>query len=219
MAATAEQRRRVWGLFLYGSPGSGKSTVAQWLAEHRGFRYAEGDGWLPEDMRERLRERRGFDPEQRDRFAQVIVERLGQLAGESHRPVVVAQALVKRRHRRLVAASHPGLVFVRVTADDAEIERRLRRGANLVDHRLGAEMRRALELDDAEDRDLVLDTTHGLTSFLARLDHILARFLHHRAAPSQRDDGNDDDVRSAAAESEEEGRRDDGGAHSPRSSY
>lgn len=132
------------GVFIYGPPGAGKTTACRYLAEKHGFVFADGDAWLPEDMKESLRRKEGFCPEQRDRFTGILIERIGALSGR----VAVAQALLMRRHRERVKRAHPGLLFVRAAADDDELRRRLQQGGNLVDDAEGARMNALLEVDD-----------------------------------------------------------------------
>ncbi|KAJ8600377.1 hypothetical protein CTAYLR_000721 [Chrysophaeum taylorii] len=161
------------GLFLYGPPGAGKSTLGKYLAATHGFRFEDGDAWLPADMVASLARGEGFSPEQRDRFAQVIIERVGEALEEDPRPLVVAQALLKVRHRESIKKAHPSLLFVRVEADADELSRRLGRGDNLVDDNLGAAMRAQLEI--TSDDPVVEYAAQG-PPVTAQLDSILRHY-------------------------------------------
>mmetsp|Transcript_22851 Transcript_22851/g.90614 ORF Transcript_22851/g.90614 Transcript_22851/m.90614 type:complete len:129 (-) Transcript_22851:83-469(-) len=81
-----------------------------------------------------------------------------------NRPVVVAQALIKRRHREVVRAAHPDVLFVRVTAATSILERRLAWGGNLVDAAVGLRMKALVEADAA---DPVVDTSRDGAEFPA----------------------------------------------------
>lgn len=139
-----------------GPPGAGKSTLGRHLQSANGFRFEDGDHWLPSDMLVTLEKGCTFSHDQRDRFADIIVERLKALKRQEKRPLAIAQALLKSRHRALVRAAHPDMLFVRAHADSGELCRRLRQGGNLVDDHLGIKMNDLLEVDP---QDPVVD--HG----------------------------------------------------------
>lgn len=140
-------------MVLYGSPGSGKSTLGRHLASRHGFQFADGDDWLPADMVASLDNKLTFTDEQRDRFARVIVDEMRTLRP----PCVVAQALLKRRQRDILKSAFPDLILVRAHASEEELTRRLRLGGNLVDEALGATMNAQLEIDP--DDHVVSDST------------------------------------------------------------
>jgi len=137
-------------LFIYGPPGAGKSWIGALLEAQHGYRFEEGDAWLTNDMHESLRAGRGFTQEQRDYYAEVVAQRIGEVRAVETRPLVVAQAMLKRRSRRIIAEAHPGLLFVRAAAEPDVLACRLRRGGNLVDENLGAWMAAELEVDDTD---------------------------------------------------------------------
>uniref|UniRef100_A0A7S3JQ35 Gluconate kinase n=1 Tax=Aureoumbra lagunensis TaxID=44058 RepID=A0A7S3JQ35_9STRA len=143
----------VRGCWFYGPPGCGKSHCARWLERWRGFRYIDGDTFLPYDMLECLHEGNSFNDEQRERFARILIEKIRIYTYE---PVAIAQAMLLRKHRDLIKAAHPGLVFILVTADENVVKQRLGQGTNLVNQHLGASMRSILEIDH---RDPILHNT------------------------------------------------------------
>lgn len=147
-------------LFLYGPPGAGKSWLGTLLAAQHGYRFEEGDAWLTEDMHASLRAGRGFTQEQRDRYAEVVAQHIREVRAVETRPLVVAQAMLKRRSRKIIAEAHPALLFVRAAADPCVLASRLRRGGNLVDENLGAWMAAELEVDDMDP--VVTATSTGI---------------------------------------------------------
>lgn len=152
-----------------GPPGAGKSTLGRHLQSANGFRFEDADHWLPRDMLVSLERGESFSPEQRDRFAAIIVERLKALKCHERRPLAIAQALLKSKHRALVRAAHPDMLFIRAHADSGELYRRLRQGGNLVDEHLGLKMNAQLEVDP---NDPVIDHGHPKSVFL-QLEAIL----------------------------------------------
>ncbi len=108
--------------FLYGLPGCGKSYVGKKLAE-MGYRFEEGDDWLTGDMRAA-----GFTPSQRDAYCDLIIERINTITDEEihgqRRPLAVAQAMFKRKHRRRIHEKCPQISFIQVKcAEDVRLQR------------------------------------------------------------------------------------------------
>ncbi|CAE7368735.1 unnamed protein product [Symbiodinium natans] len=160
-------------LFFFGLPGVGKTHCGEVLHQHFGYDFHDGDSWLPEDLKESLASGHGFTDEQRDRFAEEISRRISQVKAEAARPVAIAQATFKRRHRDLLRRAHPDLVFVWVQAGETSRVRRLRERDNVVDVALGSRMARDFEppvdekhvvlvndLDDEPVEDAFRDMLH-----------------------------------------------------------
>mmetsp|Transcript_118788 Transcript_118788/g.371460 ORF Transcript_118788/g.371460 Transcript_118788/m.371460 type:complete len:206 (-) Transcript_118788:7-624(-) len=149
-------------LYFFGLPGSGKTHCGQLAERELGYAFHDGDAWLPEDLRESLRQGKGFTPEQRDRFAAAIAQQIGKVRaaeaaarGPDARPVAVAQGTFKRRHRDLIRDAHPDIVFVWVRAEDEVRVSRLRAGGNLVDTELGRRMALDFEPPSGDEAPLV----------------------------------------------------------------
>ncbi|KAJ1445705.1 hypothetical protein M885DRAFT_578763 [Pelagophyceae sp. CCMP2097] len=165
-------------VFVYGPPGAGKSWIGRFLADERGFRFEDGDQWLPKDLRESLRRGKAFTDGQRERFAGVVADELARARDEeARRPagarrIVVAQAMLKARHRGLIAARHPDLLFVLATADAAVLQRRLSGGANLVGGALGAAM--AAMVEAGAGNPVIRSASADDATVPAQIDAILA---------------------------------------------
>mmetsp|Transcript_38187 Transcript_38187/g.75726 ORF Transcript_38187/g.75726 Transcript_38187/m.75726 type:complete len:197 (+) Transcript_38187:52-642(+) len=152
-------------LFFFGLPGAGKSFCGRLMEREFGYRFHEGDAWLPEDLRASLRRGQGFTPEQRDRFAAAIADRideakLSELRSLTPRPLAVAQAVFKRRHRDIIRKRHPEAKFVWVRSDDVRFERLAARG-NLVDVDLGRRMASDFEPPSEDEVLHVIDNGGG----------------------------------------------------------
>ncbi|CAJ1394553.1 unnamed protein product [Effrenium voratum] len=151
-------------LYFFGLPGVGKSFCGEALQD-LGYLFHDGDGWLPMDLRQSLREGRGFTEEQRDRFVQDIIERIGAVKTEEAaaaaaenrpaRPLCVAQATFKQRHRDQLRAAHPSLQMVWVQADEEQRWARLRSRVGGVDEVLGRQMAADFELPTEAERHVV----------------------------------------------------------------
>ena len=164
-------------LFLYGLPGCGKSFVGKKLAE-MGYRYEEGDDWLSGDMRAALGRGEGFTPAQRDVYCERLIERVNALTNEEvygkRRPLAVAQAMFKRKHRRRIAKACPQICMVQVKcAEEARIKR-LEAREEGIDAALGAKMRTDFE-PSADDPVLRTDAGALPAKLEAELDLIKTR--------------------------------------------
>ena len=134
--------------FLYGLPGCGKSYVGKKLAE-MGYRFEEGDDWLTGDMRAALSRGEGFTPSQRDAYCDLIIERINTITDEEihgqRRPLVVAQAMFKRKHRRRIHEKCPQISFIQVKcAEDVRLQRlEAREEASQLGERCGDQRQRS----------------------------------------------------------------------------
>lgn len=155
-------------LYVFGLPGAGKTFLGKVLEREVGYRFLEGDTWLPEDLRASLRRGEGFTPEQRDRFAQVIAERIQEARCQESeratkaRPLAVAQATFKRRHRDMIRRFHSDVQFVWVQCEEETRLSRLSLGGNLVDVDLGRRMALDFEPPDADERVISLRNDEGV---------------------------------------------------------
>eukprot|EP01050_Picozoa_sp_SAG11_P012903 SAG11_NODE_1467_length_4850_cov_7.452957_6_plen_214_part_00 len=120
------------------------------LASHFGYRFIDADTWLLDDMVASLARHEGFTDAQRDRYYDAVVRRIGEeMLREQQRqvqqkvaprPLAVAQATFKRRHRALVSARYPKAALWCVVTDEERRLDRLRQGGNRVDASLGKKM-------------------------------------------------------------------------------
>src|SRR5688572_15751898 len=131
-------------LVLFGVPGAGKSYVGHILQDSFGFTFHDADHDLPDDVRHALANKLPVTDDMRDRFfARVIAStaRLramletpsdespqdsdsplpeGEGLGVRVRPcerLVIAQAFMKERHRRLILDHFPDAQFVLIETE------------------------------------------------------------------------------------------------------
>mmetsp|Transcript_14100 Transcript_14100/g.26358 ORF Transcript_14100/g.26358 Transcript_14100/m.26358 type:complete len:195 (+) Transcript_14100:48-632(+) len=147
-------------VYFFGLPGAGKTHCGEVLKQSFGYDFHDADGWLPQDLKDSLSRGKGFTEEQRDRYAEEISKRISEvkqsearLAREENRParpLAIAQATFKQRHRDLIRRVHPDLVFVWVQANENSRVRRLRDREGVVDVALGCRMARDFEAPSQE---------------------------------------------------------------------
>jgi gluconate kinase len=118
-------------IYLFGLPAAGKNYVGQALAEEFGYTFYDGDLDLTPEMRDAVREERPFTDAMRDRFYAALIERIAELRRD-HPNLAFCQATFKERHRRLIAAAFPDVIFALVEAEEDVRMGRLARGGNPV---------------------------------------------------------------------------------------
>jgi gluconokinase len=111
-------------IVVMGVSGSGKSTVADGLAERLGWAFAEGDDFHPPENVEKMRSGQPLDDEDRWPWLRSLADWIGEheRTGES---VVVTCSALKRAYRDVLCDGHPSVWFAHVTADAALIRERM----------------------------------------------------------------------------------------------
>ena len=118
-------------IYLFGLPAAGKNYVGEVLAGEFGFTFYDGDLDLTPEMRDAVREERPFTDDMRDRFYAALVGRIAALR-RACPDLAFGQATFKERHRALIAAAFPDVVFVLVEASETVRMARLAVGGNPV---------------------------------------------------------------------------------------
>lgn len=117
--------------YLFGRPAAGKNYVGRVLAEEFDYTFYDGDVDLTQEMIDAMGEGRPFTDAMRDRYYNLLVDRIAALRA-AHSRLAFGQATFKERHRVLMHEAFPDVVFVLVEADPAVRRRRLARGSNPV---------------------------------------------------------------------------------------
>lgn len=120
-------------LILFGLPGAGKNFTGMALAGLLDAHFHDADEDLSAEMRDSINRRIPLTDEIRDRYYEIVVQRIRELKAE-HPRLIVAQALIRNRHRQLIRRAHPEAQFVLVDAPpDLRLERLRRRDPEQVD--------------------------------------------------------------------------------------
>jgi gluconate kinase len=104
-------------VFLYGLAGSGKNFVGDLFAELAGWHVYHADEDLTDELKQARDERRSFTDEMRDRYFEIVADRIIELSAH-HKNLVVTQGAYKFRHREYVYSRVPGIEFICVSAND-----------------------------------------------------------------------------------------------------
>jgi gluconokinase len=116
-------------LVVMGVSGSGKTTVAQRVAQRLGWVFAEGDDFHSPANVAKMRAGHPLTDEDRWPWLRTLADWIGAREAAAEDAVLTCSAL-KRAYRDVLADGHPSVRFVHVTASDDTIRRRLehRRG-------------------------------------------------------------------------------------------
>ena len=111
-------------LIIMGVSGSGKTTVAQMLAERMGWFFAEGDRLHPQANVEKMRAGIPLDDADRWPWLDKIAEELKAWGAAARSGVMTCSAL-KRAYRDRIRAGRPDVQFVYLQGSEALIAARL----------------------------------------------------------------------------------------------
>lgn len=118
-------------IYLFGLPAAGKNFAGRVLEEEFGYTFYDGDNDLTKEMRDAVRDGRPFTDPMRDRYYALLVDRIAELRNR-HPRLAFGQATFKEKHRELMWARFPDVVFVQVEATPEVRMGRLARGGNPV---------------------------------------------------------------------------------------
>src|SRR5687767_12930795 len=119
-------------IFLFGHPGVGKNYVGDVLEQHFDYYFWDADLALTTEMKEYIHKKQIFTQEMRDQFVQIIIKEIAKLL-ETHKNLVVAQALYKEKNRKQLAKIFPDAKFILIQAQSDNIIARLKRRNNTID--------------------------------------------------------------------------------------
>ena len=111
-------------LLLFGKSGAGKSFAGDILAELCGWYVYHADADITDEMKAALNENRAFTNDMRDRYFQIVAEKILDLRRD-HRCIVVTQAVYKKQHRDYLLSNIPDLEVVCVQSTEDLISERL----------------------------------------------------------------------------------------------
>ena len=113
-----------WAVVVMGVSGSGKTTVAERLADKLGWRFVEGDRLHPPANVEKMRQGIPLTDADRAPWLDRIGEELKTWAAEGRSGVMTCSAL-KRAYRDRIRSARPDVRFVYVKGSEALIAARV----------------------------------------------------------------------------------------------
>jgi gluconokinase len=107
-----------------GIAGVGKSTVASALALRLGWTYLEADDDHSPANIAKMRRGQPLDDEDREGWIEAVRKRVARHVAAEEKVILACSAL-RRKHRRVLRAAAPRVVFVHLVAPTPVVERRL----------------------------------------------------------------------------------------------
>jgi gluconate kinase len=127
-------------IYLFGLTGAGKNFVGDLIGRLSGRFVYHADADMTDDMRAAVAEKKTFTPEMRDRYFEIVANRIAELR-RTHPRLVVTQATYKQQHREYLTAQVPDMDLICVTASDAKIVKNLIHRGDAVTPEYAARMR------------------------------------------------------------------------------
>ena len=124
MVDSARSAPPAWALVIMGVSGSGKTTVAEGLAERLGWTFVEGDRLHPAANVEKMRQGIPLTDADRGPWLDRIGEELAE-CGRRGRSVLLTCSALKRTYRDRIRAARPDAHFVYIKGSEALIGARV----------------------------------------------------------------------------------------------
>lgn len=128
-------------IVVMGPSGSGKSLIGAALAQQLACAFVDADDLHPAQNVAKMAGGVPLDDEDRMPW----LDRVGAVLHEAEDGIVVACSALARRYRDRIRLVAPGVVFVELRVDAAELERRMRRRSHFMPPALLASQLDALE--------------------------------------------------------------------------
>ena len=98
-------------LVVMGVSGSGKSTIAEALAQAMGWRYEDGDSFHPKANDDKMKAGHPLNDDDRKPWLQAIADEIDR-AGNSGKPIIIACSALKRAYRDILVHGRDDVVIV-----------------------------------------------------------------------------------------------------------
>lgn len=162
-------------VIVMGVSGAGKSTVAQALAEHRGFRYLDADDYHSDQARTQMAAGHPLTDTMREPWIESICRHLRELANQNANAVLAFSGL-KKIHREPLRHCGFEVIFLFLDGDRETIAERIRtRTGHFMSPSLLDSQFESLERPDAEADVYPLDIKPALPQLLHRANDIVDR--------------------------------------------
>lgn len=110
--------------FFFGLAGSGKTYAGQRFAQEYGYHFEDADQWLTPEMQEAIQKAQPFTQAMRDRYFEIIIEKI-MLLQKEYPDLVIAQACYKEKNRQQLREAFSDIQFVLINASKETLVRRL----------------------------------------------------------------------------------------------
>ena len=161
-------------LVVMGVSGSGKSTVADALARHLGWPFAEGDDFHPPANVAKMHSGHPLDDADRKPWLEALAAWIDARLAAGEHGIVTCSAL-KHTYRDILAKDRPGVVFVYLKGTMETVAGHL---ANRTGHFMPASLLpsqfETLEEPRADERFVAVDAAQPVETIVAEIESYIA---------------------------------------------
>jgi gluconokinase len=163
-------------LIVMGVAGSGKTTVAQALADRVGWRFEDGDVFHPASNVEKMRSGRPLTDEDRWPWLRAIAAEIDRTR-EAGGHIIIACSALKRSYRDILIGSRGGvrLIYLKGSRDLIGQRLRARRGHFMPPELLDSQFA-TLEEPGPDERAVIVDVASTVDAIV---DDIVRRLQQH----------------------------------------
>ena len=136
-------------LYLYGMPGAGKNYIGEVLKKKYDFFFQDADQYLTKEMKEKLKNGQHFTIKEVEYYHEIIAYKLIQLKLK-YKNIVISQASLFQKHRNIVKALNPEIVFVHVSASMETILERIQKRKGYVTEQYAKDLRQYLQIGEED---------------------------------------------------------------------
>jgi gluconokinase len=136
-------------LYLYGMPGAGKNYIGEILKKKYDFFFQDADQYLTKEMKEKLKNGQHFTIKEVEYYHEIIAYKLIQLKLK-YKNIVVSQASLFQKHRNIVKALNPEIVFVHINANIETILERIKKRKGYVTDTYAKDLQRYLQIGEKD---------------------------------------------------------------------
>ena len=133
--------------YLYGLPGVGKNFVGNIFEKEFNFKFIDADNYLTENMKEKLRERKHFTPEEVIEYHKIIAFNIFEIKS-NYSNLVIAQASLFKKNRNLIKVLNPEIKFIHVKSNYQTINQRIKFRKGYVDKEYSDYLQKFLEISE-----------------------------------------------------------------------
>ena len=135
--------------YLYGLPGVGKNFVGNIFEKQFNFKFIDADNYLTENMKEKLRERKHFTPEEVSEYHKIIAFNIFEIKSH-YSNLVIAQASLFKKNRNLIKVLNPEIKFIHVKSNYQTINQRIKYRKGYVDKEYSDYLQKFLEISESD---------------------------------------------------------------------
>lgn len=157
-------------IFLFGKPGTGKNFIGDLIAENFNFYHYDADKDIPRFLVEKIRSGQLATDEERIEFYNIVINNLNSLKIK-YQNIVVSQALVKEKFRKMMIDYFPEIKFIYVQADKNLVAKRLLEREHFVSKKYVDELE--IFFEEPKVKHFILENNGGVAEIIKQIKKLI----------------------------------------------